>query len=401
MLPAPQAACFLIADISGYTGYLADVELDHAQDILADLMGTVVSALRPGFRLAKLEGDAAFMYAPGDAIDGSMLLDTVERCYLGFRRRRRDVRQATSCDCNACARIPDLDLKFVVHQGQAIVQRVAGRQELLGPDVIIVHRLLKNDVVETLGLAAYALFTEASIEAAGLDPVQLAFRPITQSYDRIGDVPAWAHDLERRWQEEEARQRVFVAPEHAVVNLSVPTIAPPQVAWEFLTTPGQRMSWQPWVTEVREQPAGGRRGPGSANHCRHGKDAVIEEILDWRPYDYVTDRTILDTPSGPLKVLHTVEFEPTTEGTLIHIRFAAPKTKREQGLMDHIGPAYGAALESAFPSLIGQLEARAAALDADRVPEPDLDAPRLDGPLARLASADAVSAGGWRVHSPR
>ena len=28
----------------------------------------------------------------------------------------------------------------------------------------------------------------------------------------------------------------------------------------------------------------------------HGKDAVIEEILDWRPYDYVTDRTILETP---------------------------------------------------------------------------------------------------------
>jgi hypothetical protein len=39
------------------------VELDHAQDILADLMGAIVSALRPGFRLAKLEGDAAFTFA--------------------------------------------------------------------------------------------------------------------------------------------------------------------------------------------------------------------------------------------------------------------------------------------------------------------------------------------------
>jgi class 3 adenylate cyclase len=57
MLPAAQPTCFLIADISGYTGYLADVELDHAQDILADLVGAVVTALRPNFRLAKLEGD--------------------------------------------------------------------------------------------------------------------------------------------------------------------------------------------------------------------------------------------------------------------------------------------------------------------------------------------------------
>jgi hypothetical protein len=96
MLAAPQPACFLIADVSGYTGYLVDVELDHAQDILADLMGAVVAALRPGFRLAKLEGDAAFTYAVTERIDGSILLDTIERCYFGFRRRRRDVRQATS-----------------------------------------------------------------------------------------------------------------------------------------------------------------------------------------------------------------------------------------------------------------------------------------------------------------
>src|SRR3982751_5827373 len=124
MAPAAQQACFLIADISGYTGYLVDVELDHAQDILADLVGAVVSALRPNFRLAKLEGDAAFMFMTAEQIDGSMLLDTIERCYFGFRRRRRDVQQATSCECNACARIPDLNLKFVVHHGDAILQKV-------------------------------------------------------------------------------------------------------------------------------------------------------------------------------------------------------------------------------------------------------------------------------------
>jgi len=50
----------------------------------------------------------------------------------------------------------------------------------------------------------------------------------------------------------------------------------------------------------------------------HGTDAVVEEILDWRPYDYVTDRTVLDTPTGPIKLLHTVEFEPTGAGTTIH-----------------------------------------------------------------------------------
>jgi len=385
MLSVAQPTCFLIADISGYTGYLADVELDHAQDILADLIGAVVTALRPNFRLAKLEGDAAFTYMIGETIDGSMLLDTIERCYFGFRRRRRDVRQATSCDCNACVRIPDLDLKFVVHHGVAIIQKVAGRQELLGSDVIVAHRLLKNEVVESMGIKAYALISQACIDASDIDPVALGMREHTETYDRIGDVKGWAHDLGRRWQEEEDRGRVFVTPEDSVLIVSVPTNVPPQVVWEFLTKPGQRMSWQPWVTEVEIKGApGGRRGLGSANHCMHGKDAVIEEILDWRPYDYVTDRTILDTPGGAVKVLHTIELEPTTTGTTIHLRFSAPKTKREKGLMEHIGPAYGDALRSGIPSLIAQLEAALAAREADRGPEPELATAKPDGPLAGI-----------------
>jgi len=206
----PESTWLLIADISGYTGYLASVELDHAQDILADLIGTVVTSLRPGFRLAKLEGDAAFVAAHADKLDGSLLLDTIERCYFGFRRRRRDVRQATSCTCNACVRIPDLNLKFVVHHGLALRQRVAGSEELLGSDVIVVHRLLKNEVVEKLGIGAYALFTQAATDAMAIDPAALGMTPLVESFEHLGEVATWVHDLERRWQEEEDRQRSVV-----------------------------------------------------------------------------------------------------------------------------------------------------------------------------------------------
>src|SRR5687768_17062607 len=167
----PEPACLVIADISGYTSYLAGVELDHAQDILADLTDAVVSALRPMFRLAKLEGDAAFAYVVTDTIDGSLLQDTVEGCYFAFRRRLRDIGQASRCDCNACTYIPKLDLKFVVHHGPIARQRMAGRDELVGREVIVLHRLLKNGVADTLGLRAYALYTAACIEAMALsDP---------------------------------------------------------------------------------------------------------------------------------------------------------------------------------------------------------------------------------------
>ena len=53
-----ERAFLAIADVSGYTNYLAGVELDHSQDILSDLTVTVVEAMAP-FQLLKLEGDAA------------------------------------------------------------------------------------------------------------------------------------------------------------------------------------------------------------------------------------------------------------------------------------------------------------------------------------------------------
>lgn len=170
-----------------------------------------------------------------------------------------------------------------------------------------------------------------------------------------------------------------------MLTISVQTSVPPQVAWEFLTLPGQRMTWQPWVTEVAVKgTTGGRRGPGSANHCRHGKDAVVEEILDWRPYDYVSDRTTLDTPAGPLKLLHTTELEPGTTGTTIHFRFALPKTRREQAIAKEVGNAYEAALRGSVPTLIAQLEAASAARDRDRGVEPKLATPKPGGPLSGL-----------------
>ncbi len=382
---AAQPTCMLIADISGYTSYLAGVELDHAQDILADLIGTVVTALRPNFRLAKLEGDAAFTFAPAEKVDGSLLLDTIERCYFGFRRRRRDVRQATACECNACVRIPDLNLKFVVHHGLALRQKVAGREELLGGDVILVHRLLKNDVVAGMGLSAYALISQACIDAMGIEPAALGMLPHAETYEHIGEVSTWVHDLERRWQEEDSRERVFVSPDESVYTVRIPTSAPPQVTWEFITAPGRRANWQAGVTDVIVDATGNRRGVGATNHCMHGKDAVVEEILDWRPFDYYSERSTIPTPAGSLKMLTTVELEPTADGTIVYMRYAAPKTAKERAILEQLAPMFDGLFAESRRQLTAQLDAELAERAANRGPEPDLPSVRPDGVLAGIS----------------
>jgi hypothetical protein len=383
---ATESACLMIADISGYTSFLTGVEIDHAEEILTDLMGTIVSALRPGFRLAKLEGDAAFMYVVTDTIDGSLLLDAIERCYFGFRRRRRDVRQATSCACNACVRIPDLNLKFVIHHGTILRQRVAGREELLGSDVIVVHRLLKNEVVASTGIEAYALFTQQCVAAMDVDVAALGMRPSSETYEHIGAVGVWVHDLDRRWREEESRQRVIVDERTAMYTFEMPVSAPPQVAWEFMTTPGRRVSWGIGMTAVEVTAIGNRRGVGATNHCMHGQGTSIEEQLDWRPYDYFTIRNTVPTPMGSIRFLQTWEFEPTPDGTILRMRAAGPKTSKERAVMEQMRSGLDEALRTSAVRLTEQLDEELRRRDRDEPTEPDLPRPRPAGVLADLTA---------------
>lgn len=308
MLQRSEQAYLVIGDISGYTGYLAGTELEHAQDVLADLMETFVKAVRPVLRLAKLEGDAAFTYALQEKVDGSMLLDTVESAYFAFRRRLQNIRQATTCRCNACVQIPNLNLKFFAHAGSFVRQRIMGREELAGTDVIIVHRLMKNTVTETTGLRGYALFTDACVLAMGLDPALFPGPHHIERYEHIGEVGCCVEDLEARWAEEQERTRLYIAPDDAEVEMSFEFPVPPPVLWEWLTTPAKRALYG---ADRVEQLTPGRRKAGVTNHCVHGQDVIVEEILDWRPFHYWTARY----PLPPAHFVMMDELVPTDTGT--------------------------------------------------------------------------------------
>ena len=107
MLSQPEPACLVIADITRLHQLprrgRAGPRPGHPRRPRST---TVVGGLRPTFRLAKLEGDAAFAYVVTATVDGSPLQDIVERTYFAFRRRLRDIGQASTCECNACIRIP-------------------------------------------------------------------------------------------------------------------------------------------------------------------------------------------------------------------------------------------------------------------------------------------------------
>ncbi len=168
----------VLADIGGYTAFLRAVATAHESDAFANgaipdayammssLLDGIVARLVPPFTLSKLEGDAVFAYAiDGTTLpQGAGLRACLESCYAEFRARLGAAHDIWTCTCQACMRIDTLELKFVLHAGPFVIQEIAGRPELVGPDVVMAHRLLKNEAADVVGHGGYALLTAAAIE---------------------------------------------------------------------------------------------------------------------------------------------------------------------------------------------------------------------------------------------
>ena len=296
MLPSTELACFVIADISGYTNFVSGVELDHAQDIIADIMDTLVRALRPPFRLAKFEGDAAFVYALADKVDGSLVQDSIEQAYFAFRKRLRNIKQANSCECQACSRMQSLDVKFVVHHG-AVHPAADGRpggtrrtRRDSGPSPPQERRQ------QSFGAHAYALYSDACVRAMGIDPEAQGLVEHSEAIEHIGETKCWVRDLDEAWNRESGTARNVVQRADAFAVIERDFAAPRPAVWEHVTLPAHHSRWQRSDGFV-EKAVKGRRGAGTQNHCMHGKDAIIEDILDWRPFDYVTQTALLPIPA--------------------------------------------------------------------------------------------------------
>ncbi|OBF72772.1 hypothetical protein A5750_01670 [Mycobacterium sp. 852002-51613_SCH5001154] len=187
---AIRRAVLIIADISGYTHYMQwnRTHLAHAQLTVAGLLESVIDAGR-GLKLAKLEGDAAFFWAPdGDA--KVLVCDRLSRMREAFIARRERFQKDLACECASCAQLDKLSLKFVVHQGEVAEQRVKRYTELAGFDVILVHRMLK-DMVPVI---EYVLMTDPV--AACLDePVRSQCKPLIHIFDDIGETSTHYLDL--------------------------------------------------------------------------------------------------------------------------------------------------------------------------------------------------------------
>ena len=333
----------VIADISGYTRFLTDSELDHANGIISELLNAVIGAIQAPLEVSSIEGDAVFMYgAMPEGMSGQTVLESVELLYCSFAAALETMILNTTCQCNACANINTLGLKIVMHCGEFAKSEIGGRETVSGPDVIMAHRLLKNRIAESTGVADYMLVTQACVDDLGIQNIVAGWTDHTEEYEHVGEVHGYVSSLPDVWAFVRQQNENKVLQRDAWVSVSVSSQAPPAVVWDHLIDPFKRAQWLGASSNEVTGDVGGRIGPGTEYHCAHGDDDVqVFTVLDMKAMEYMT---LVASPMEGLGMRYTDYLIPSGSGTRL-VSCAAPLFSTDTGeelsddaLADMAGP---------------------------------------------------------------
>jgi len=135
-----------IPDISGFSRFVNETEIEHSRLIIQELLETLINANHIGLEVSEVEGDAILFYRFGDPPALEEVYRQVESMFTSFHRNLQvyDIRKY--CQCDACIASAALTLKVITHYGEFTGYSVKTFNKLIGRDVIVAHELLKNDI---------------------------------------------------------------------------------------------------------------------------------------------------------------------------------------------------------------------------------------------------------------
>ncbi len=140
------ASLLFLPDISGFTEFVQNTEVEHSQHVISELLEVLIEANTEQLLLAEVEGDALFFYKENEIPSLEKLLAQVEHMFSAFYSHLKLLEENRICPCNACSTAPNLQLKIIAHSGQLQFINVQNNRKPFGSQVIEAHRLMKNSV---------------------------------------------------------------------------------------------------------------------------------------------------------------------------------------------------------------------------------------------------------------
>lgn len=147
-------------DISGFTNFVNNTEIEHGQQITASLLEEIINSNYVDFIVSEIEGDSVLFFKAESKEEVNKLIELSLHIHKKFHQRRNQLNESANCSCGACSSIVNLKLKFIIHIGEVKKIKIHTYEKLYGRDVIIAHRLLKNNIPYD----EYILFTNSTVD---------------------------------------------------------------------------------------------------------------------------------------------------------------------------------------------------------------------------------------------
>jgi hypothetical protein len=141
-----KSSLIYIPDISGFTKFVTETEIDHSAHIIEELLEIIMDANQIGMEVSEIEGDAVLFYRFGEPPTAVGLVQQSKEMFVKFHEHLMLYERDRVCQCGACSTAQELTLKMVAHYGELSHVKVREHSKLLGEDMIIAHRLLKNEI---------------------------------------------------------------------------------------------------------------------------------------------------------------------------------------------------------------------------------------------------------------
>jgi hypothetical protein len=156
-----ERGLLFIPDISGFTKFVNETEIDHSRIIIEELLENIINSNKIGLQISEVEGDAVLFYRFGNNPSFEEISSQVEKMFCNFQKQIKNYENTRLCTCSACTGAINLSLKIITHYGEFSSYTVKDFNKLIGKDVIVAHQLLKNDIdLHEYWLATDNLFEE-------------------------------------------------------------------------------------------------------------------------------------------------------------------------------------------------------------------------------------------------
>lgn len=184
-----KGAFFCVPDITGFTKFIATSDLSFSSNFIPGLLRRLVNANIIKMNVGEIEGDAIFFYRTGRLPSVSMVAKQCQLLFQTFHNYLKTTEKEDPENYNKHLADGQMGLKIIIHYGEIMEANIKGRTKLIGQNVIIAHKLLKNGIQE----GEYILLTkDYTDKVAGKDISQWfpwgQLKESSEVYEYIGEV---------------------------------------------------------------------------------------------------------------------------------------------------------------------------------------------------------------------